>query len=68
MAEVQAPLKDMSELSLGNEQKEKDALIARLDDLLERYLNTLDEYQKARELLSKKLSSVSLNKSIISIS
>lgn len=33
-------------------------LVAKLDELLERYLHTLDTYQKAREELAKELSSV----------
>lgn len=40
-------------------QAEGDTLISRLDELLEQYLHTLNEYQKAREQLSKQLSSVS---------
>ncbi|KAF1841399.1 uncharacterized protein K460DRAFT_419467, partial [Cucurbitaria berberidis CBS 394.84] len=36
---------------------EKDALIAQLDELLERYLHTLDEYEKVRRELAKQLSS-----------
>lgn len=39
-------------------EEEKDALIAKLDELLERYLNTLDEYERVRQELSKQLSSV----------
>jgi hypothetical protein len=38
---------------------DRDVLVARLDELLERYLYTLDEYQKLREQLSKNLSAVS---------
>jgi hypothetical protein len=58
MAEVQTqpnviPVTTNTEISA-----DKDALISRLDDLLEQYLHTLDAYQKARELLSKQLSSV----------
>jgi hypothetical protein len=37
----------------------RDVLVARLDELLERYLYTLDEYQKLGEQLSKSLSAVS---------
>ena len=36
----------------------KDDLILELDKLLERYLNTLDEYEKIGKELSKQLSSV----------
>lgn len=38
---------------------EKESLIVRLDELLEKYLETLDQYQKARQELSTQLSSVS---------
>ncbi|KAH7381633.1 hypothetical protein BKA66DRAFT_530897 [Pyrenochaeta sp. MPI-SDFR-AT-0127] len=38
-------------------EKDKDALVAQLDQLLERYLHTLDEYEKVRQELSKQLSS-----------
>jgi vacuolar-type H+-ATPase subunit D/Vma8 len=38
------------------EAKNAEDLLQRLDDLLEQYLNTLDEYQKARERLSANLS------------
>lgn len=38
--------------------KEKDGLVAELDELLERYLHTLNEYDKVRKELSKQLSSV----------
>jgi flagellar biosynthesis chaperone FliJ len=37
---------------------DKDALITRLDALLEQYLHTLDEYEKLMQQLSKHLSSV----------
>ncbi|OAL57073.1 hypothetical protein IQ07DRAFT_496745 [Pyrenochaeta sp. DS3sAY3a] len=37
--------------------KEKDGLVAELDELLERYLHTLNEYDKVRKELSKQLSS-----------
>jgi hypothetical protein len=43
---------------------DKDALVARLDELLERYLYTLDEYQKLGEQLSKNLSAVSLRTAV----
>ncbi|KAF3000712.1 hypothetical protein E8E13_002829 [Curvularia kusanoi] len=36
---------------------DKDALITRLDALLEQYLHTLDEYEKLMQQLSKQLSS-----------
>jgi transcriptional regulator of aromatic amino acid metabolism len=59
MAEVQSqpvaiPQSDSTSASAG-----KDALVARLDELLEQYLHTLDEYQKARVQLSNQLSAVS---------
>jgi hypothetical protein len=43
-------------LSSGSE---KDELVLRLDDLLERYLHTLDAYQKAQQQLTQHLSAVS---------
>jgi hypothetical protein len=58
MAEVQSQPMDVPESKLESQAADKDTLIARLDELLEKYLYTLDEYQKARELLSKQLSSV----------
>lgn len=39
---------------------DKDALISRLDALLEQYLNTLDLYEQLMQQLSKQLSSVPL--------
>ncbi|KAF2131974.1 hypothetical protein P153DRAFT_182386 [Dothidotthia symphoricarpi CBS 119687] len=59
MAEIQASpvLAPESIPNVDNSEDEKKALLIRLDDLLEEYLNTLDEYQKAREQLSKQLSS-----------
>jgi hypothetical protein len=44
------------QLSLGSE---KDALVSRLDDLLEQYLLALDAYQKAQQQLTQHLSAVS---------
>ncbi|KAF2240409.1 hypothetical protein BU26DRAFT_535927 [Trematosphaeria pertusa] len=38
------------------EIRAKDDLVSKLDDLLGQYLNTLDEYQKAQQQLSKHLS------------
>jgi hypothetical protein len=40
------------------QEPDKTALLLRLDELLEEYLGTLDRYQRAREQLSKHLSSV----------
>jgi hypothetical protein len=40
-------------------QKQMEELNLKLDDLWERYLNLLNEYQAARTELSKELSSVS---------
>ena len=37
----------------------KNALISKLDEMLENYLNTLDAYQKAHQQLTEHLSSVS---------
>lgn len=42
------------------EIRAKDDLVSKLDDLLGQYLNTLDEYQKAQQQLSKHLSAVSI--------
>ncbi len=36
----------------------KETLVRSLDELLERYLNLLDEYQKLRQILNDNLSSV----------
>jgi hypothetical protein len=60
MAEVQAQPIDVPEHKVESHAADKDTLIARLDELLEKYLYTLDEYQKVREVLSKQLSSVRL--------
>jgi hypothetical protein len=61
MTEVQSPLVDIAESKVGSHDQDKNVLINRLDELLEKYLHTLDEYQRVRELLSKQLSSVSFN-------
>ncbi|KAH7078601.1 hypothetical protein FB567DRAFT_596197 [Paraphoma chrysanthemicola] len=57
MAEVQSQSVSLPQTAHGGGHSEKDALVAKLDELLEKYLHTLDEYQKAREQLSKQLSS-----------
>ncbi|KAH7079300.1 hypothetical protein BKA63DRAFT_563941 [Paraphoma chrysanthemicola] len=57
MAEVQSQSAPSPKSAHGGGNSEKDALVAKLDQLLEKYLHTLDEYQKAREQLSKQLSS-----------
>ena len=58
MAEVQKiPSEDLLVTSQSS-TTEKDALITRLDTLLEQYLHTLDEYEKLTQQLSKQLSSV----------
>lgn len=59
MADVQAPHGSVIE-PLDARASDKDALVGRLDELLERYLNTLDEYQKLGQQLSKHLSDVCL--------
>jgi seryl-tRNA synthetase len=59
MAEVQRQADSVPESKVESKTEDKDALIVRLDELLEKYLHTLDEYQKSREQLSKQLSSVS---------
>lgn len=61
MAEVQSQPALIEKSELGSQAADKDALVARLDELLEKYLHTIDEYQKAREQLSKQLSSVSFD-------
>ena len=59
MAEVQTPLPAVHIASTARSSGvDKDALIARLDALLERYLYTLDEYERLMQQLSKQLSSV----------
>ena len=62
MTDIQNTLPELSNTRLdgfGTQRTEKDALIAQLDELLERYLHTLDEHEKIRRELSKQLSSVS---------
>jgi hypothetical protein len=59
MAEVQTPLPTEHIASTARSSGvDKDALITRLDALLEQYLYTLDEYEKLMQQLSKQLSSV----------
>ena len=55
MAEVDDSLFNRAETAA---QRDKDSVLDRLDVLLERYLNTLHEYQKVMQELSKQLSSV----------
>jgi molybdenum-dependent DNA-binding transcriptional regulator ModE len=43
---------------LRTETVGKDALVSRLDEMLEDYLNTLDAYQQAHQQLTQHLSSV----------
>lgn len=43
---------------LGDVPSDKEALMQTLDDLLERYLFLLDEYQSLQHTFSKQLSSV----------
>lgn len=59
MAEIQSQPAVAAKSELGSHVADKDVLVARLDELLEKYLHTIDEYQKTREQLSKQLSSVS---------
>jgi hypothetical protein len=59
MAEVQSQPVAIPQSDSTSASAAKDALVARLDELLEQYLHTLDEYQKARAQLSKQLSAVS---------
>ncbi|KAF2820045.1 hypothetical protein CC86DRAFT_124571 [Ophiobolus disseminans] len=56
MAQVQSQPNALPETKSEVPAVEKDALITRLDSLLEQYLHTLDKYQKTREQLSKQLS------------
>ncbi|KAF1947228.1 hypothetical protein EJ02DRAFT_430056 [Clathrospora elynae] len=56
MTDIQNPPVDISALSIER-KSEKDALIGQLDSLLERYLHTLDKYEKVGRELSKQLSS-----------
>lgn len=60
MSEVQTPLPSVTALPAepSSSGVEKDALIARLDTLLEQYLHTLDQYEMLMQQLSKQLSSV----------
>jgi len=44
---------------------EKDFLITQLDHLLERYLTTLDQYQKAQQQLTACMSSVSSQRAFL---
>lgn len=48
-----------SDAGKGHQSSERESLIVRLDELLEKYLDTLDQYQKARQQLTTHLSSVS---------
>ncbi len=59
MTEIQELSKDLSETQLESQNSEKLELVAHLDELLEKYLRTLDEYDKAQRQLWKQLSSVS---------
>ncbi|KAL5384103.1 hypothetical protein DPSP01_005576 [Paraphaeosphaeria sporulosa] len=54
MADVALPV---SASEIQSSVPGKDELLLRLDDLLERYLHTLDAYQKAQQQLTKHLSS-----------
>jgi hypothetical protein len=58
MAQVQAAPSPHMGTDKPVASKEKDGLVAELDELLERYLHTLNEYDKVRKELSKQLSSV----------
>ncbi|KAF2034458.1 hypothetical protein EK21DRAFT_56800 [Setomelanomma holmii] len=56
MTDIQSRPTDMSQPVHSSTSAERNTLVARLDELLEKYLHTLDEYQKARQELSKQLS------------
>lgn len=61
MAEVENSLPAAAAISGTVSQQpgaDKDALITRLDTLLEQYLHNLDQYEKLTQQLSKQLSSV----------
>jgi 2-phosphoglycerate kinase len=58
MTEVESNMASVSASEFQSQSVDKDALIVRLDELLETYLHTIDKYQKTREQLSKQLSSV----------
>lgn len=55
MAEVQDRQADRADVTA---KSDKDALLDHLDQLLERYLHTLHEYQHVMQDLSKQLSEV----------
>lgn len=59
MTDIQGPLSAVDNARSNVQSVEKDTLITQLDELLERYLHTLNEYEKVRRELSKQLSSVS---------
>jgi len=61
MAEVAAAVdlvSGVSDVADSSDSSPKNDLIQQLDELLERYLHTLDEYQKVRNEMSEKLASV----------
>ncbi len=58
MTDIQELSKDLPETHLKSQNSEKLELVAHLDELLEKYLRTLDEYDKAQRQLWKQLSSV----------
>jgi hypothetical protein len=55
MAEVDAQPAVVKEIAGSND---KASLLAKLDELLEQYLNTLDRYQRAQQQLTTHLTSV----------
>ncbi|KAH7405743.1 hypothetical protein DE146DRAFT_779065 [Phaeosphaeria sp. MPI-PUGE-AT-0046c] len=57
MAEVQSQPLETERSEPGSQAADREALVARLDVLLEKYLHTIDAYQKAREQLAKQLAS-----------
>ncbi|KAF1913531.1 hypothetical protein BDU57DRAFT_540941 [Ampelomyces quisqualis] len=57
MAKVDTQQPHTSVADTESPSADKDALVTRLDELLEKYLHTLDQYQKTREQLSRQLSS-----------
>lgn len=61
MAEVQSEPVAAADSETGGQIVDRGALLVRLDELLEKYLHTLDEYQNLRLQLMKQLKSVSYN-------
>jgi hypothetical protein len=65
MAEAQSEPVVAADSGAGSQTVDRGVLLVRLDELLEKYLHTLDEYQNLRLQLSKQLSSVSYDYSYL---